>query len=77
MNERYEVYIDKVIEDIKDKIMAKNKKQINELIKEKFGVEYSENQVRRILKSFGMKHAKPYPRDYRRPDNAEELLKKT
>jgi len=51
--------------------------EVRLLIKEKFGVEYSENQMRRILKSFGMKHAKPYPRDYPRPDDAEELLKKT
>ena len=50
---------------------------IVELIKTKFGVEYSERQVRRILKGFKMKHAKPYQVDYRKPKDAEEKLKKT
>ena len=47
------------------------------LIKTRFGVEYSERQVRRILKSFRMKHAKPYQVGYRKQENAEEKLKKT
>jgi transposase len=29
-----------------------------------------------ILKKFKMNHAKPYPHDYRRPKDAEDLLKK-
>jgi hypothetical protein len=38
--------------------------------------ELSEDQVRRILKEkLGMHLSKPYPHDYRRPDNAEEILK--
>ena len=48
-----------------------------DLIRTKFGVEYSERQVRRILKGFKMKHAKPYQVDYRKPKDAEEKLKKT
>ena len=47
-----------------------------DLIRTKFGVEYSERQVRRILKGFSMKHAKPYQIDYRKPDDADEKLKK-
>ncbi len=50
---------------------------IVDLIKTKFNVEYSERQVRRILKSFKMNHAKPYQIDYRKPDDADEKLKKT
>ena len=50
---------------------------IEDLIKSRFGIEYSERQVRRILKSFKMKHAKPYQVDYRKPEDAEEKLKKT
>jgi putative transposase len=46
------------------------------LIKERFGVEYSEMQVWRILKSKNMRHAKPYVLDNRRPDDAEDILKK-
>lgn len=30
------------------------------LIRTKFGVEYSENHVRRLLKSFRMEHSKSY-----------------
>ena len=47
-----------------------------DLIRTKFDVEYSERQVRRILKEFKIKHAKPYQVDYRKPDDAEEKLKK-
>ena len=50
---------------------------IVKLIKSGFGVEYSERQVRRILKGFKMKHAKPYQVDYRKPEDADKKLKKT
>ncbi|MCL6002411.1 MAG: helix-turn-helix domain-containing protein [Thermoplasmatales archaeon] len=46
-------------------------------IEEKFHVTYSSRQVSRILKGFNMHHSKPYPNDYRRPENAEDNLKKT
>ena len=45
-------------------------------IETKFCVEYSERQVRRILKGFSMNHAKPCQLDYRRQDDADERLKK-
>ncbi len=48
-----------------------------DLIRTEFDVEYSERQARRILKGFRMKHAKPYQVDYRKPDDADEKLKKT
>ena len=51
-------------------------KEVQKLIEEEFGVNYSSWQVRRILKSFGMKYAKPYQKDYRKPENAEKTLKK-
>lgn len=50
---------------------------VKRLVLREFGVEYSPKQIRIILKSFGMKLAKPYPHDYRRPDDAEVRLKKT
>ncbi len=52
-------------------------KEIRELICDKFGVKYSLKQVRIILRNLGLKFARPYPKDYRRPVNAEEHLKKT
>ena len=53
-----------------------NTNEVRNLINEKFDVKYSLKQVRIILRKFGMKYGKPYPHDYRRPDNAEKLLKK-
>ena len=48
-------------------------REVRELIKEEFGVEYSLRHVSRILKSLGMKYSKPY--QYRKPENAK--IKKT
>ena len=48
--------------------------EIRALIRQDTSIEYSERQVQRILKGFGMHYAKPYPHDYRRPENAAELL---
>lgn len=50
--------------------------EVKQLIQLKFGITYSSDQIRRILRSFGMKFNKPYPQDYRRPEDAELLLKK-
>lgn len=52
-------------------------REVRDLIWEKFNVEYSLKQVREILKSLGMRYVKPYVLDYWRPDDAEEILKKT
>jgi transposase len=51
-------------------------REVLELIKEKYGVEYSQKQIGVILHNFNMYHSKPYTLDYRRPENAEEILKK-
>ncbi|MBO8183493.1 MAG: transposase [Archaeoglobus sp.] len=51
-------------------------KDVRESIKDKFGVEYSQRHVSRLLRSMGMKYSKPYQQDYRKPENAEERLKK-
>jgi putative transposase len=51
-------------------------RDVRVLINDKFGVEYSEMQVWRILTSWNMYHAKPYVLDKRRPDDAEIILKK-
>ena len=52
-------------------------KEIRNLICDRFGVEYSLKQVRIILRNLGLKFARPYSKDYRRPSDAEEQLKKT
>lgn len=51
-------------------------KEVQALISKRFGVDYSMKQVRVILKGFGMNYAKPYQHDYRKPENANEVLKK-
>jgi putative transposase len=52
-------------------------REVQRLIREEFRVSYSLWQVRRILNSFKMNFAKPNQKDYRRPDDAEDRLKKT
>jgi putative transposase len=52
-------------------------KDVKALISKKFGVEYTLKQIYIILKDMGMNFAKPYSHDYRRPADAEEMLKKT
>lgn len=52
-------------------------KEIKNLIKKEFRVEYSLKQVGIILRNLGLKFGKPYPKDYRRPVDAEKQLKKT
>ena len=50
-------------------------REVNRLVEEEFGVNYSLRNLRRILRSLKMRYAKPYPRDYRRPPDAENRLK--
>ena len=50
--------------------------EVRELIWRELGIAYSPNQVIRILRQrVGMHFNKPFPRDYRRPPDAEERLK--
>ena len=51
--------------------------EVRALIRKDFNVVYSVRHTARILRDFGMHYAKPYPRDYRKPDNSEDLLKST
>ena len=51
--------------------------QVRNIIREKFGIEYTMKQVWVILRKMNMRYAKPYPHDKRRPGDAEEKLKKT
>jgi len=57
-------------------ISSMTTKGVREYIAEEFDVEYTNKQIYIILGKMGMNHAKPYPRDRRRPDDAEEVLKK-
>ncbi len=47
------------------------------LIRKEFGTTYSLRHTSRLLRSFGMVCTKPYIIDYRKPYNAEELLKES
>jgi len=66
-------------DELKDLLHQKDNwtaKEVGDLILRTFDVEYTLKQVRVILHQFGMKYAKPYPYDYRRPHDAEEIFKK-
>jgi putative transposase len=47
------------------------------LIKDKFDITFSLKHIRTILRKIGMKYSKPYQHDYRKPKDAEDILKKT
>ena len=67
-------------EELKQKLQNKGywtAKEARQLIKDEFGKNYHPVSVSRILHSLGMRYGKPYPRDYRRPDDAEAKLKNT
>lgn len=51
-------------------------KELQTLINEEFGRLFVLRQVHRILRKLGMHCGKPYVEDYRRPSDAEEILKK-
>jgi hypothetical protein len=49
--------------------------EVRELIQREFGMEYSSDQVIRSWRErVGMHFSKPFPRDYRRPPDAEDQL---
>jgi putative transposase len=50
--------------------------QVRDIIRKEYRIEYTMKQVWAILKKTGMRHAKPYPHDKRRPRNAENILRK-
>lgn len=50
--------------------------EIKRFVAEDLGVSISDSRIRVVLKSMGVKHAKPWAKDYRRPKNAVEVLKK-
>lgn len=52
-------------------------RQIRQLIKDEFGVEYTERHVSRIMDKLNFGYGKPYRIPAKAPDNASELLKKT
>jgi len=51
-------------------------KEVRELIKNEFYIEFTPRHIPRILRKLGMKYQKPYVNDYRRPEDAEDILKK-
>lgn len=66
------------LEHLKEKLNEKDHwvtKEVKGVIKQEFNVELSDDQIVRILKEkMKMHFSKPFPVDYRRPENAEEIL---
>jgi putative transposase len=50
--------------------------EIKELVRVLFNVIYCDSWIREVLRGMGMRHAKPYSMDYRRPADADMVLKK-
>ena len=50
--------------------------EIQSFIEEEFDVTYTRKQVAVRMRNLGAHYAKPYPRDYRSPDDADAVLKK-
>jgi len=70
---------DEDMERLKDLLKQKEywtTRGVRNLIKIEFGIEYTLRHVARILRKLGMKYQKPYVNDFRKPKNAEEILKK-
>lgn len=51
-------------------------REVRGIIEEDYGVSITENGVYRMLRGWGMYLCKPFVKDYRRPLDAEEVLKK-
>jgi len=67
-------------DQLKEKLKTKDSwftSEVKALVKRDFGVAYSFRQIIRILKGFDMHYAKPYPYDYRKPNNSEQLLEQS
>lgn len=70
---------DEDMERLKDLLKQKEywtTRGVRNLIKIEFGIEYTLRHVARILRKLGMKYQKPYVNDFRKPKNAQEILKK-
>ena len=69
---------DKDLQELKGYLKEKEywqTKEVKELIKNKFNVDISEDQIARILRQkLKMNFSKPFPMDYRRPADAEAIL---
>ena len=51
--------------------------EVKDAIEERYGVRYSKKQIAVRMRDLGLRFAKPYDKDYRSPDDAEDILKKT
>jgi putative transposase len=54
-----------------------NQKKVSKIIKDEFGIVYCESQQSVILRELGFRYSKPHQFYSKRPENAEEMLKKT
>ncbi|MCL2116574.1 MAG: winged helix-turn-helix domain-containing protein [Methanobrevibacter sp.] len=67
----------KKLNDILENEEYLNQKRVAKIIKDEFGVVYCESQQSVILRELGFRYNKPYQFYSKRPENAEEMLKKT
>lgn len=68
---------DEEILELKTKLESKDfwtTKEVKNLVKSKYKLDYCLNSIRKLLRKIGMKYNIPYCLDYRRLENAEEIL---
>jgi len=67
------------LEDLKRHLKQRDywtTREVRNLIKDVFDVEFTLRHVSRILRKIGMNYQKPYVNDLKRPRDAENILKK-
>jgi putative transposase len=67
------------LEDLKRRLKQRDywtTREVRDLIKDVFDVEFTLRHVSRILRKIGMNYQKPYVNDLKRPRDAENILKK-
>jgi putative transposase len=51
--------------------------RVHRIIKDRYGIDYTSPGIKYLLKKLNFNYGKPYQKYSKRPDNAEESLKKT
>jgi putative transposase len=76
LNTLYKIITEKRPCDVMDvKEQAWDINTVRLFIKKQFSCEYTYSAVWKIVRNkFGLKYIKPYPNDYRRPDDADQIL---
>lgn len=70
---------DEQLDEVKSAIAERcmTTEEVQEFIQDRFDVKYTKKQIAVRMRELGLHFAKPYDKDYRSPEDAEQVLKKT